>query len=85
MAYARDRPQNKNGGGEDGPVAAHNATTGEFLGVHSEISRTVNDKFIEFLKTALVEKEFDPFAGSHFARRLLFFEPFRAAAFFGNA
>ena len=58
---------------------------GKLLLLHAEIRRAMNDEFIELLKRTFVEKKIDPLAGGHFPGGLLFFEPFDAAAGFGQA
>ena len=45
----------------------------------------MNDKLVEFLKTAFIEEEIDALARDHFPRILLLFDTSRAAAFFGLA
>ncbi len=66
-------------------MAGNHAIAREFLFLHPEIGRAVDDKLVELLKTVVVQEKLDPFAGRHFARSLLFFEPRLAAAFFGDA
>src|SRR5215213_9849033 len=55
----------------DQAVTRHDAIAWKPLLVHSKVFRAVDDKFIEFLKTAFVEEKIDPLAGSHFPRRAL--------------
>src|SRR5687768_15862341 len=68
----------------DQPVAGNNAIARVYLFIHSEICRAMDYKFVELLKTVVVEEKLYPFAGGHLAGRTLFFHSCRPAAIFSD-
>ena len=61
-----------------------NSVAGVLLFVESEVTRTMLDKLIEFLKCAFIEQKVDPFTRRHLAGSVLLFDARWAATLLGS-
>ena len=65
-------------------VARHDAVARNAVALHAVVRAAVHDELVQFDERSLVEQRFDPLAGGHFARLVLFLHLVGSAAFFGG-